>query len=225
MYCTQCGKKLSDDSKFCTECGAKTVMPQRRPQTSIPKTKKELAKEKLHFSQISYYIMRELQIATIFLIIIQCSLIIDILVSLALFFPMAITSCGILVVVIIMKKIIKEAYQEVNREYEFHDQRVIGNNKDFISVILDGRIEWGKRCKFVLMLRKIGIKSIKKLSDEEWLDKYIELKSVLAQIDYKDYCNEILRSNQTYQQQVIQQQQQMQQQQIQQMNDMNNMLL
>lgn len=56
MFCTNCGKQIADDAKFCPHCGSKTVAntepvssaPQQQPETT-EKVKYKLQNIKKNF--------------------------------------------------------------------------------------------------------------------------------------------------------------------------------
>ena len=238
MYCTKCGKELANDARFCTYCGAKV---QQEEPTGNSKgfyggyeEKKRAVQESFGFERSSQWIMALLQFGKIFLLIFVFGGGYFILES--LFSPEllgVVFSAIYFFIAVTMESVCCEALNELKREYNFHGQVVV-NASDSTNIFINAITEGFSRILSALATKMEHKKSVKTMSDEEWLEYYIELKSSFSHTDHARHFEDYTKRSDTnwqMQQQIMSQQMQDQalqqqlldqQQQMQQMND--NML-
>lgn len=240
MYCTKCGKELANDARFCTYCGAK-VQQEEYPGNNKGfsggyEEKKRAVQESFGFERSSQWIMALLQFGKIFLLIFVFGggiLGLEFLSNLDLFG--IVFSAFYFFIAVTMESVCCEALNELKREYNFHGQ-VIENASNSTNTFISAITEGFSRVLSALATKMEHKKSVKIMSDEEWLEYYIELKSSFSHNDYARHFEDYARKNsanwqmqqQQFQQQVMSQQMQDQalqqqlldqQQQMQQMND------
>lgn len=229
MYCTKCGKELANDARFCTYCGAK-VQQKEYPGNNKGfsggyEEKKRAVQESFGFERSSQWIMALLQFGKIFLLIFVFGGVIlglEFLSNLDLFG--IVFSAFYFFIAVTMESVCCEALNELKREYNFHGQ-VIENASNSTNTFISAITEGFSRVLSALATKMEHKKSVKIMSDEEWLEYYIELKSSFSHNDYarhfEDYARKNSANGQMQQQQYQQQAQEFQQQQYQQQEEMN----
>lgn len=218
MYCTKCGKELANDARFCTYCGEK-VQQEEYPGNNKGfnggyEEKKTAVQESFGFERSSQWIMALLQFGKIFLLIFVFGGGYFILES--LFDPELfgiVFSAFYFFIAVTMESVCCEALNELKREYNFHGQVVV-NASDSTNIFINAITEGFSRILSALATKMEHKKSVKTMSDEEWLEYYIELKSSFSHTDHARHFEDYTKRNDANWQ--------MQQQQMQQMND--NML-
>ena len=229
MYCTKCGKELANDARFCTYCGAK-VQQEEYPGNNKGfsggyEEKKRAVQESFGFERSSQWVMALLQFGKIFLLIFVFGggiLGLEFLSNLDLFG--IVFSAFYFFIAVTMESVCCEALNELKREYNFHGQ-VIENASNSTNTFISAITEGFSRVLSALATKMEHKKSVKIMSDEEWLEYYIELKSSFSHNDYARHFEDYARKNsanwQMQQQQFQQQAQEFQQQQCQQQEEMN----
>ena len=232
MYCTKCGKELANDARFCTYCGAK-VQQEEYPGNSKGfnggyEEKKRAVQELFGFERSSQWIMALLQFGKIFLLIFVFGggiLGLEFLSNLDLF---GIVFSGFyFFIAVTMESVCCEALNELKREYNFHGQ-VIENASNSTNTFINAITEGFSRVLSALATKMEHKKSVKIMSDEEWLEYYIELKSSFSHTDHARHFEDYTKRNdanwQMQQQQFQRQAQEFQQQQCQQQEEMDQQM-
>ena len=120
-----------------------------------------------------------------------------------------------------------EFLNELKREYNFHGQ-VIENASNSTNTFINAITEGFSRVLSALATKMEHKKSVKIMSDEEWLEYYIELKSSFSHTDHARHFEDYTKRNdanwQMQQQQFQRQAQEFQQQQCQQQEEMNRQM-
>lgn len=232
MYCTKCGKELAKDARFCTYCGAK-VQQEEYPGNNKGfnggyEEKKRAVQELFGFERSSQWIMALLQFGKIFLLIFVFGggyFILESLFSPELFG--IVFSAIYFFIAVTMESVCCEALNELKREYNFHGQVVV-NASDSTNIFINAITEGFSRILSALATKMEHKKSVKTMSDEEWLEYYIELKSSFSHTDharhFEDYTKRSDANWQMQQQQFQRQAQEFQQQQCQQQEEMNRQM-
>ena len=177
MYCTKCGKELANDARFCTYCGAK-VQQEEYPGNSKGfnggyEEKKRDVQELFGFERSSQWIMALLQFGKIFLLIFVFGggyFILESLFSPELFG--IVFSAIYFFIAVTMESVCCEALNELKREYNFHGQVVV-NASDSTNIFINAITEGFSRILSALATKMEHKKSVKTMSDEEWLEYYI----------------------------------------------------
>lgn len=221
MYCTKCGKELANDARFCTYCGAKVQQEEyhgnNKGFNGGYEEKKRAVQDSFRFEKSSYWIMKESKIVKIVLSVIKWIFIIltlfMILQAFSIFDVIGVIVVGVLAICIVsvLKKEFSEMYDELEREYTFHDCYVTQSDNS-LNTYANAQVEGSLRLHFAFASVMKRRKSVKKMSDEEWLDYYIELNSSFSNIDYTKVYEELQRNKDMEQQMQQFQQQQFQQQ-------------
>lgn len=220
MYCTKCGKELANDARFCTYCGAK-VQQEEYPGNSKGfnggyEEKKRAVQELFGFERSSQWIMALLQFGKIFLLIFVFGggyFILESLFSPELFG--IVFSAIYFFIAVTMESVCCEALNELKKEYNFHGQVVV-NASDSTNIFINAITEGFSRILSALATKMEHKKSVKTMSDEEWLEYYIELKSSFSHTDHaRHFENYTKRSDANWQ---------MQQQQFQRQEEMNRQM-
>ena len=114
-----------------------------------------------------------------------------------------------------MESVCCEALNELKREYNFHGQVVV-NASDSTNTFINAITEGFSRILSALAMKMEHKKSVKTMSDEEWLEYYMELKSSFSHTDHARHFEDYTKRNDANWQ--------MQQQQFQQQEEMNRQM-
>lgn len=118
-------------------------------------------------------------------------------------------------IAVTMESVCCEALNELKREYNFHG-KVVVNASDSTNTFINAITEGFSRVLSALATKMEHKKSVKTMSDEEWLEYYIELKSSFSHTDHARHFEDYTKRNDANWQ--------MQQQQFQQQEEMNRQM-
>lgn len=170
-YCTKCGKELANDAMFCTYCGAK--VQQEEPTENSEglaggyEEKKRAVQESFRFEKSSYWIMKESKIVKIVLSVIKWIFIIltlfMILQAFSIFNVIGVIVVGAFAICIVsvLKKEFSEMYDELEREYTFHDCYVTQSDNS-LNTYTNAQVEGSLRLHFAFASVMKRRKSVKK---------------------------------------------------------------